>query len=45
MSLGEAAGAAAALACATKVDVATIDGRKVREILPRRDAGPFTDAR
>ncbi|MEY4798963.1 MAG: hypothetical protein RI978_1264, partial [Verrucomicrobiota bacterium] len=26
-------------------DVATIDGRKVREILSRRDAGPFTDAR
>ena len=45
MALGEAAGVAAALACETKADVATIDGRKVREILSRRDAGPFTDAR
>jgi hypothetical protein len=45
MAMGEAAGVAAALACETKADVATIDGRKVREILSRRDAGPFTDAR
>ena len=45
MALGEAAGVAAALACETKTEVATLDGRKVREILSRRDAGPFTDAR
>ena len=45
MALGEAAGVAAALACETKAEVATLDGRKVREILSRRDAGPFTDAR
>ncbi|MEY3852584.1 MAG: hypothetical protein RI910_1564, partial [Verrucomicrobiota bacterium] len=44
MALGEAAGVAAALACETKAEVATVDGRKVREILSRRDAGPFTDA-
>ena len=45
MALGEAAGVAAALACETKAEVATLDGRKIREILSRRDAGPFTDAR
>lgn len=44
MALGEAAGVAAALACEASGDVATIDGRQVRELLSRRDAGPFTDA-
>jgi hypothetical protein len=44
MALGEAAGVAAALACETSDAVATIDGRRVRELLSRRDAGPFTDA-
>ena len=42
--LGVAGGVAAALACETKAEVATLDGRKIREILSRRDAGPFTDA-
>jgi hypothetical protein len=44
MALGEAAGVAAALACNTSGEVAAIDGRRVRELLSRRDAGPFTDA-
>lgn len=44
MALGEAAGTAAALAMKSKIEVGTIDGRKVREALSQRNGGPFTDA-
>lgn len=44
MALGEAAGTAAALAMKSKIEVGTIDGRKVREALSQRNGGPFTEA-
>jgi hypothetical protein len=44
MAMGEAAGAASALAVREKKAVATVDGVKVREILAAQNAGPFTDA-
>lgn len=42
MAMGEAAGTAAALALASKSEVAEFDGVKVREALASRGAGPFT---
>lgn len=44
MALGEAAGCAAALAMRVKNEVGTLDGVKVREVLTKQNAGPFTDA-
>ncbi len=44
MALGEAAGTAAALAIKSKIEVGTVDGRKVRETLSQNNGGPFTDA-
>lgn len=43
MALGEAAGAAAAMAIKTKSEVALLDGVKVREALAKQGGGPFTD--
>jgi hypothetical protein len=42
MSLGEAAGCAAALALQVKTEVALLSGLKVREMLAAQNAGPFT---
>ena len=44
MALGEAAGVAAAMALASRTEVAALDGVKVRERLSAQNAGPFTDA-
>jgi hypothetical protein len=44
MAMGEAAGAASAIALKAGKSVATLDGVKVREFLSRQDAGPFTTA-
>jgi hypothetical protein len=44
MAMGEAAGVAAALALQSNVEVALLDGVKVREKLASQNAGPFTDA-
>ena len=44
MAMGEAAGVAAAMALEEKVEVAQMDGVKVREKLSARNSGPFTDA-
>jgi glycine/D-amino acid oxidase-like deaminating enzyme len=44
MAMGEAAGCAAALALQSKIEVATLNGQKVRETLSRQNAGPFTQA-
>jgi hypothetical protein len=44
MAMGEAAGCAAALALKTNTEVATLDGRRVREQLSQHGAGPFTQA-
>lgn len=44
MALGEAAGQAAALSLSQGVDVALLDGVRVRETLARGGAGPFTDS-
>lgn len=44
MAMGEAAGVAAAMALASKTEVAALDGAKVRERLASQNAGPFTDA-
>lgn len=43
MAMGEAAGAAAALAFQKKTDVATLEGTKVRELLTKEGGGPFTE--
>ena len=42
MSLGQAAGTAAAMAVRNKTDVAQLDGVKVREMLASQGAGAFT---
>jgi hypothetical protein len=44
MAMGEAAGAASAMATQMKTEVATLDGVKVREKLSSQNAGPFTEA-
>lgn len=44
MAMGEAAGCAATLSLKSKQAVAELDGRKVRDILAKQNAGPFTDA-
>lgn len=44
MAMGEAAGLAAAMSLQSRVEVAMLDGQRVREALSRRNAGPFTDA-
>ena len=44
MALGEAAGCAAALATKANSEVGLFDGSKVREMLERQNAGPFTEA-
>jgi hypothetical protein len=44
MAMGEAAGVAAAMSLKAKVEVASLDGVKVREQLTKRGGGPFTDA-
>lgn len=43
MALGEAAGAAAALAITAKTEIAQLSGIRVREALSQNHAGPFTD--
>ena len=42
MSLGQAAGTAAAMAVRQKTDVAQLDGVKVRDMLASQGAGAFT---
>jgi hypothetical protein len=44
MAMGEAAGTAAALATSMHKSVQELDGRKVRDVLDSRHAGPFTGA-
>jgi hypothetical protein len=44
MSMGEAAGTAAAMALQSKTEVALLNGQKVREALSAKGAGPFTNA-
>ena len=44
IAMGEAAGAAAAMALKAKTEVSTLDGVTVREKLSAQNAGPFTDA-
>lgn len=44
MAMGEAAGVAAAMSLKSRTDVATLDGRLVRETLSRQNAGPFTES-
>lgn len=43
MAMGEAAGVAAAMALRERVEVAALDGVKVREALAQIGGGPFTD--
>ena len=42
MAMGQAAGAAAALARELRTTVQELDGKKVRDVLDRQDAGPYT---
>ncbi len=44
MAMGEAAGIAAAMSVRTKIDIAALDGVKVREALSAAGGGPFTAA-
>lgn len=44
MALGEAAGCAAAMSLKEKTAVAMLDGQRVRELLARQNAGPFTES-
>lgn len=44
MAMGEAAGVAAAMSLKSRVEVAMLDGQRVRETLSRQNAGPFTDS-
>jgi len=42
MAMGEAAGTAAAMATSAHKSVQELDGRKVRDLLDSRHAGPYT---
>ena len=44
MATGEAAGRAAALASSLRRSPHELEGQRVRELLTRQNAGPFTDA-